>query len=227
MKKKTIVWISIIIVAIVIIAVLFYTPALAVKERFQTQEDNLVKDLNTLVTVFNDALCPAYKVLLDDKKRESDLATATAEIEQDAGGTLFPCPPPADPVQLSSTIAADTERSVNFFLKQLTDMYDTVQKELNSCTPPSEGFEDQDICPPPLGQAKSPPPKPKKKTCKDLYDLSPEEGLEILKARHEALSHLTKKPQMAESLAKIQTLTQQILDIKKKAEAGELKPNCP
>jgi hypothetical protein len=161
-------------------------------------------------------------------------AAAHADLEKDAGGSLFPCPPPADPVQLPATIAKQVERSIAFFEKRLKEMKDELLQQMNQCGAPKaevevEGFATQEVCSPPLGQPTSPPPPPKSNpsSCLDVHDLKPEQRSQILKARLETLSALARKPGVADSLAKIQETTKELLDIKKKAEAGELKPNCP
>lgn len=233
MKRKILIWSAAILTLLFIVTVTF-----AVKEPFEDKEDKATTEINTVITLFNDALCPAYKIMLEDamvEKQGTDAEKKDAahrDIEKEAGGALFPCPPPADPVQLPATIAKQVERSIVFFGKRLQEMKDNLLNQMNQCGAPSsevEGFAPQQVCAPPLGLTKSPPPPPKSSTssCLDVYSLTPDQRSNILKARLETLSTLARKPGMAASLAKIQATTQELLSTKKQAEAGELRPNCP
>jgi hypothetical protein len=231
MKKKTLLWILFFFILLLILTV-----SLSVKESFENLDDEITKEINSVITLFNDSFCPAYNVLLEDKMIEMDgteeqkMIAAHAQLEKDAGGALFPCPPPADPVQLPATIAKQVERSIQFFEKRLEEMKTNLLEQMNQCgSSPAEveGFATPNVCAPPLGKTRSPPPPPKPSTCLDVSDLSPDQRSAILKARLETLSTLARKPGVADSLANIQAITQELLDTKKKAEAGELRPNCP
>lgn len=231
MKKKTLYW-----VLFIFIVLLLVTTTFAIQEAFENPDDESVKEINSVITLFNDSFCPAYKVMLEDKMTEMEgtdeekRSVAHEQLEKEAEGALFPCPPPADPVQLPATIAKQVERSIQFFEKRLQEMKSKLLEQMNQCGSPTaevEGFAALNVCAAPLGKTRSPPKPPKQASCLDVHDLTPDQRSEILKARLETLSALARKQGVADSLAKIQAITQELLDTKKKAEAGELRPNCP
>jgi hypothetical protein len=221
---------------VIFLSALLLGIVLIVREPFATEEDDLRKEINTVITIFNDTLCPVNKIIIDDYKNETEgsesekLAAATEKLKTEAGGTVFPCPPPDNPIQLPADIDKQIQRSLDFFSKKLKNMKDSLQQILGSCDSKVsiEAFEPTvNVCPPPLGQSKSPPPPPAKSDCIPVSAISAESVIPILKARAQALSNLIKDPKVAETVAVIQADTAELLTLKKRAESGELRPSCP
>jgi hypothetical protein len=222
---------------IIFLSALLLSIFLIIREPFATEEDDLRKEINTVITIFNDTICPANKIVIDDYKVELEgsesekLTAATEKLKMEAGGTVFPCPPPDNPLQLPADIDKQIQRSLDFFSKRLKTMKDTLQQTLGSCNSKvsiPEGFEDTvNICPPPLGKSQSPPPQATKQDCISVHEISAESVIPILKARAQVLSNLIKDQKVAETVASIQADTAELLTLKKRAESGELRPSCP
>jgi hypothetical protein len=219
---------KILIAIVIFLSALALSVALIVREPFATEEELLRKEINTVITIFNDALCPVNKIIIDDYKTElGTLEAATEKLKNEVGGTVFPCPPPDNPIQLPADIDKQIQRTLDFFSKKVKSMNESLLKTLNSCGS-IEGFEaTKNVCPPPLGQSKSPPPPLSKQDCIDISEISAESVIPILKARLQVLSNLIKDKKIAETIASLQSDTAELLTAKKKAESGELRPNCP
>lgn len=221
---------------VIFLSALLLAIVLVIREPFATEEDDLRKEINTVITIFNDTLCPANKIVLDDYKIEVEgsesekLTAATEKLKTEAGGTVFSCPPPDNPLQLPADIDKQIQRSLDFFSKKLKSMKESLQQTLGSCDKKVsiEGFESAvNVCPPPLGKSSSPPPSPPKPDCIPVSEISAESVIPILKARAEVLSNLIKDNQVAETVAAIQADTTELLTLKKRAESGDLRPSCP
>lgn len=238
MKWKII--LGLVLVFIILIAL---TGTLVVIEPFETQDDQYTKEINTTITLMSDTICPVYKLMVDDMKNDKMYAAdesgnsrqirteeqakqaVVVDLEKEAGGSLFVCPPPEDPIQLPADIDVRTERTLRFFLKKIESIKKFLLESMNKC---GEGFED--ICMPPPGETKSPPPPTPPKQpqgCTDVSAVTPAVKSSILEARNRALQNLLKKEGLADLIAKVKADGQDLLETKRKAEAGELKPNCP
>jgi hypothetical protein len=213
---------------------LFSAYFLVTTEGFEDQQSPLETQLNEAMTFFSEVLCPTHKVIVDDAmagKEGSDAEkriSAEFEIQKTAGGPLFSCPPPNDPVQIPADIATRIQRTLNFFSKRLEELKKIITESLNQC-PGTEGFINQEACPPPPGQATTPPdPKALQPAgCKPVQAIDDTTRQDILKARYTAVSALVNDPKIATSLAKIKADSDELLELKRKAEKGELMPNCP
>lgn len=231
---------------VVFLSILFITSLFIFKEPFTTEEKPIRDQINAIITQFNETLCPAIKVVLDNYKIPSDTTTSQIEeteeektlkaqkqFEKDLGSPLFPCPPPEDPVQLPADIDKRILAALNYFVKELPKMKEKIVGALNNCNPNMEkGFTPinesfQDICPPPIGKTSTPPPRPdQQKGCINIYDAPEETKLVILKARFDALSRLLENPETPALMAKVKFLTQELLETKRRAENMELQPSC-
>jgi hypothetical protein len=232
-----------IILGLVLVFILFIglTGYLVAIEPFETQDDQYTKEINTTITLMNDIVCPVYKILVDDMKNDKmytsdDSGTrqvmneeqakqaVVVDLEKEAGGSLFVCPPPEDPIQLPADIDVRIERTLRFFLKKIESIKKTLLESMNKC---GEGFED--ICMPPPGMSKSPPPQtpPQPQGCTDPSVVTPPVRSAILEARSRALQNLLKKEGLATLIEKVKIDSQELLELRRKAEAGELRPNCP
>jgi hypothetical protein len=211
---------------------LFSAYVLITKEGFEDQQTPIETQLNEAMTFFSEILCPTHKVIVEDAiagKEGSDAEkriSAELEFQKTAGGPLFSCPPPNDPVQIPADIATRIQRTLDFFSRRLQELKKTITESLNQC-PGIEGF--QEACPPPPGQVSSPPdPKALQPAgCKPVQSVDDTTRQEILKARYTSVSALVNDPKVATVLAKIKADSDELLELKRKAEKGELMPNCP
>ena len=222
------------------IVVLFSAYFLFTTEGFEDQQTPIESQLNEAMTFFSEVLCPTHKVIVDDAmagKEGTDAEkrnSAEFEIQKTAGGTLFSCPPPNDPVQIPADIASRIQRTLDFFSKKLTQMKEAITISLNQCGTPStssisieEPF--QSVCPPPPGKSAT-PPDPNSlhpANCISVYTVDTKTREDILKARYTSVSALVNDPKVATVLAKIKADSDELLELKRKAEKGELTPNCP
>jgi hypothetical protein len=225
--KRKLLYITLLFIAFMLITTIF-----VIREPFENQEEDPAADLQQIMTFFSETLCPVYKVIVDDIKTqkegsESEKNTAAdLEIQKGAGGTVFPCPPPADPIQISADMDLKIQRTVFFFEKRLVEMKTQITSAMGTC----QGFEDMAtrVCAPPLGQSKSPPPPPAtEKDCKPVHALTEQDRLPILKARYDMLTRVAQDKTVLEGLAKVKALSTELLELKRKAEAGELSSSCP
>ena len=265
MKNKKFIFLT-----VVFLVILFITSYFIITEPFATQEDTIKEQVKAIMTQFDDVLCPAIKVVLDDYKvppdttsqtppaeetEEGKLTRARVAFEKDLGGPSFPCPPPDDPIQIPADINKRILRSLKFFEKKLPEMKEKIVSAMNNCNPiKTEGFQNEgppigrtylypiseprfstpgpspelmDICPPPEGKTSTPPPPPdKRNTCINPYDMPDEYKPRIIKARLEALSQVMQNPDIPPLMAKVKSLTQELLEIRKRAENLELAPSC-
>ena len=225
--KRKLLYITLLFIALFLVASI-----VIIKEPFENQEQDPAADLQQVMTFFSENLCPVYKVIVDDLKTQAEGSeaekntAADLEIQKGAGGTVFPCPPPADPVQIPADIDLKIQRTVFFFEKRLVAMKEQLTSALGTC----QGFEDMAtrVCAPPLGQTRSPPPpQPSEKDCKPVHTLAPEDRLAVIKARHATLTAIAEQKPILASLAKIKADSTELLELKRKAESGELSSSCP
>lgn len=225
---------------------LFSAYFLVTTEGFEDQQTPLETQLNEAMTFFSEVLCPTHKILLEDAmtgKEGSDAEkriSAELEIQKTAGGPIFSCPPPNDPVQIPADIATRIQRTLDFFSRRLQELKKNITVSLNQCPgategfmgvqhPQTEGFANLEACPPPPGQTSTPPdPKTLQSPgCKPIQTVDTATRQEILKARYNAVSTLVNDSKVATALAKIKADSDELLELKRKAEKGELMPNCP
>jgi hypothetical protein len=219
MVKKKLIYLFLIIIIIFFLA--FY---LNIREPFVVEEQSTIKQINTIITLFNDDLCPITKIIVDDLKaeKEGNESAAKAQLEEDAEGPLFPCPPPIDPLQLPADIDKQIERSLVFFEKKLKEMKKKVEEALTTC-PSAEGFQDSsDLTQTPTCCISAQTPLGVKNIV-----LTEDDKKRILEQRLQVLSNLMKQQKIVELFAKVKVDAEELRLAKEKAEAGELKPNCP
>ncbi len=197
---------------------------LNIKEPFVVQEQSIITQINTIITMFNDELCPITKILIDDLKieKEGNESAARAQLEEEAQGPLFSCPPPTDPLQLPADIDKRIERTLQFFEKKLREMKKKVEDALTTC-PSAEGFQDSpDLTQTPTCCVSAQTPLGVKSIV-----LTEEDKKRILEQRLQILSNLMQQQKIVELFAKVKADADELRRVKQKAEAGELKPNCP
>jgi hypothetical protein len=214
---------------------LFSAYFLITQEGFEDQQTPLETQLNEAMTFFSEVLCPTHTILLEDAmtgKEGSNTEkriSAELEIQKTAGGPIFSCPPPNNPVQIPADIATRIQRTLDFFSKRLQELKKNITVSLNQCPRITDGFTNLEVCPPPPGQTTTPPDLKSLNPagCKQIRQLDITTRQEILKARYNAVSTLVNDPKIATELAQIKADSDELLELKRKAEKGELMPNCP
>ena len=223
---------------------LFSAYFLYTTEGFEDQQTPQEAQLNEAMTFFSEVLCPTHKAILEDAmagKEGSDTEkriSAEIELQTSAGGPLFSCPPPNDPVQIPADISARIQRTLDFFSKRLQTMKTNITAAMNQCGSTQEGFlamqdpiteKFQSVCPPPPGKTTT-PPDPKSLNppgCLSVQTIDEPTRQSIVRARYTTLSPLVNDSKIAAKLAKIKADSDELLELKRKAEKGELVPNCP
>jgi hypothetical protein len=213
-----------------------------VTEGFQTQEDPRATFLNATITTTSEVFCPIYKLIVENTKDDRMFETTDnpdpslvtrkqirteqeainqiqSELERDAGGPIFQCPPPSDPAQLPADIDEIIRRTTTMYLAKVRKMKSDIVDSLNKC----EGFEDMPAtqCPAgctPVVQASPQPQTP---------PMTPQLRETILQARYDKLAPYFQQEQNTKDLQQLKVEAQELLRIKAQAESGELKPNCP
>ncbi len=221
-----------------------------ITEGFQTQEDPKVTFLNTTITTTSEIFCPIYKLILENTKDDKMFETVDnpdpslvtrkqirteaeaiqqiqSELEKDAGGPIFQCPPPSDPTRLPADIAEVIRRTTAMYLTKVRKMKADILNGLNKC----EGFEDMapSQCPAgcaPVSQTSTTQTSAPSTSAKEP-EMTPEVKQSIVQARYDTLFPYFQQEQTIKDLQQLKVEAQELLQIKAKAENGELKPNCP
>jgi hypothetical protein len=222
------------------------------KEGFTTEDPAATKatEITSFMTTASEVLCPAFKGILDDKMTSyqegspaEKLEKAMLEAVKEAGGTLFPCPPPDDPLAVPADIEGRTNRMLTYVQTQLNTGLTKIKESLDckGAAKVSEGFWStvldhlapfEDICTPQQLSdkqevAKDEAAKAAVQACIAPQDVSPELRLQLLNQRSEALSRVMANPKTAILLADIKTAYQELQSLKNRAQSGMIQSSCP
>jgi hypothetical protein len=219
-----------------------------VSEPFQDQSDVYTQEINTYMTTAGDILCPVYRILQEDLARDKQGSeqekknAAELDMVKAAGGTLFPCPAPAEALGVPADIDQRIQRSIDYFLKGMKSIQDSLQASLD-CPPAAqakEGFEAsfnyyenfQDICSPADLEARKKQQaeeaaKAAAKACIAPQDISPEQKQKLLKMRVDALSRIMTRKETATRLALTKQNFEELQSLQRRIQNGELISNCP
>jgi hypothetical protein len=221
-------------------------------EGFQTQDDPKLTFLNTTITTTSEIFCPIYNLIVKNTKDDRMFETVDnpdpslvtrkqirteaeaiqqlqSELEKDAGGPIFQCPPPSDSTRLPADIDEIIRRTTAMYLRKVRAMKAEILEGLNKC----EGFEDMapTQCPAgcaPVSQAPTPQTgNSQAATASKEPEMTPQVKQSILDARYTKLFPYFQQEQNIKDLQQLKVEAQELLQIKAKAENGELKPNCP
>ncbi len=243
-KYKTIVWI---VLGILVLHLLYsFTSAPRTTEPFETIDDVYSEQITTFMTATSDILCPTYDFILEEMAKEKQgsedekKAAALKDMTKAAGGALFPCPPPTDPLAVPPNIDSRIQTTIKYFQTEIQSLIKKVQDSLDC---PAEGFTAanssdnyyehfQDICSADQLAFKKQTVEEAAaasaaKECVAPQDVTPVQRMEILKRRADALARLLTQKEVAQQLAKIKQGTEEAKSLKKRALSGELVPNCP
>ena len=212
-------------------------------EPFRALDDVYTEQITSFMTAASDILCPTYQFIQEEKAREKTGSeeekrlAATKDMIQTAGGALFPCPPPDDPLAVPADIDIRIQRTIQYFQSEIQSLLKNVQASLDC---PTEGFQNshnyyehfQDICSADQLALKKQTveqvaAEAAAQTCMAPQDLTLEQRIEVLKRRADVLTRLLTEKEVATQLAKIKQGAEEVKSLKKRALAGELVPNCP
>jgi len=152
-------------------------------------------------------------------------------LEFNAGGSLFPCPPPSDPVNVPANINARIQRTVKFLFLRIKRASDKVQDAMN-CKKKSkseqkkdkekEAKEDQNV----RQQLVYDDSGGSKNADQYTQPISKEDRAIILKLRANTLTQSMKNPGILNQIAAVKNMSDSLLATKKAAEENKIKPTC-
>lgn len=239
------------IIYIVICLTLLYIGTLFfVKEAFEdTPQQEMPDDqeITAFMTTASEYICPTYDTVMEEVMKEfngSDddrRVLANQRLTKEAQGTLFPCPPPADPIAVPADIDERIKRTLRYFNEQIIIIKKKVESSLGC--PTKTGFQNYsepfaaaaastDIC-------REEDMKLREKhladeasisaanKCVAVRDLELKQRIEILAARKKALIRVMTDKQIIKSLAKLKGDTQELIEFKKSLLEGKVMSNCP
>lgn len=241
-----------ILIGCLLLALLIGLAILASRTEGFTNEDPSAARANEItgfMTTASEVLCPAFKGILDDKMNflegtpSEKLEKAMVETVKEAGGTLFPCPPPDNPLAVPSDIEDRTNRMMTYVQTQLNKGLTTIKESLDckGVAKTTEGFWSsvldhlapfEDICTSQQlserqADAKEQAAKAAAQSCVAPQDVSPELKTQLLNQRADAIQRVMAKPETAILLAQIKTAYQELVSLKNRAQSGMIQSSCP
>lgn len=208
-------------------------------ERFESSGSTEEDTINGYITTISESVCPALLFMLNDAvsqmrikgTEEEKHKKGTEALEIDAGGPLFPCPPPSDPVNVPANINVRIQRTVRYLYRRLKRAGEKVQGAMN-CKRKSESQlddekqkeekEDQDARQEPVyddsGSLQN----------ADQYKqpISNQDRTAILKLRVNTLTQSMKNPGVVNQLVAVKTMTDGLMAMKKAAQENKIRPTC-
>lgn len=220
-------------------------------EGFTTEDPAATKanEITAFMTTASEVLCPAFKGILDDKMTTYEgsdaekLEKAMKEAVKEAGGTLFPCPPPDNPLAVPTDIEDRTNRMLTYVQTQLNTGLTKIKESLDckGAAKTTEGFWStvldhlapfEDICTSQQlsekqADAKEKAAKAAIQSCIAPQDVSPEMQTRMLNQRADAIARVMAKPETAILLADIKQAYQELQSLKNRAQSGMIQSSCP
>lgn len=239
------------ILVVLIVLVIFAST----KEGFANEDPAAVKanEITTFMTTASEVLCPSLKGILEDKQRDYEgsdaekLSKAMIATVKEAGGTLFPCPPPDNPLAVPADIEDRLNRTLPYIQKQLNTALSSIKESLDCkgavkttegfwstvldyLAPVNEGY--QDICTAQQlsekqADAKEQAAKAAAQSCVAPQDVSPQFALQLLNQRADALNRVMGKEETAILMAQIDTAYKELQSLKNRAQSGMIQSSCP
>jgi hypothetical protein len=155
-------------------------------------------------------------------------AEAIHSIKSDTQGLLFPCPPPAEPMDIPNNVDAYIVNTSIIFILFAAETKKKIEDSLSkACT--NQGFVDSGKQPiqqtPPKPQ--TPPEEdecaPKKKKIVNDDPTLQIQRIQVLQIKLDAL----KKGLSSKEYLMLLDKFKELMELKSKAESGQLAPNCP
>jgi hypothetical protein len=215
-----------------------------VYERFEVAET--AKDEETIhkfMTLLDESYCPAIHHMQEELihrfgiKGSEDEKTKNVNklLGLEAGGPIFPCPAPTDPVDIPADIADRIVRTSPYLYKKVDKALRKTKDALN-CKKPSkddeDGFDDISNAPAtsdqepinqePINQEPINQENPSSKQSK----LSKEDREHIIQSRAAALTAVLSNPNIINQVVLVQSMSNELLTIKKLAEENKIRPTC-
>jgi len=208
-------------------------------ERFESTKSSEEDTINGYITTASEAVCPALLFMLNDAVSQMKIKGSEEEkhkkgmeiLEFDAGGPLFPCPPPSDPAYVPANINARIQRTVGYLYRRLKRAGEKVQGAMN-CKKKSESQlddekqkeekEDQEGREQPVyddsGSSKN----------ADQYNqpLSKEDRAAILKLRAASLEASMGNQDTVSLVLAVKNMTAGLMAMKKAAQENKIRPTC-
>jgi hypothetical protein len=201
-------------------------------EGFEAQKIQEEIELDAYLKRANDVLCPTYERFLTETSASLNLANPKAPVSEEmkkqaaamlveqAGGPLFPCPAPEDPLATPADIGERTSRSIVYFDTTLKKLVSQIDSSLSNC--PKEAF--QNICS--KDQIKDRALYAAAAQCTLPTEISLQDKITILKTRKDAIARVLDAPTTPPLLESIQKNMSRLETFKKKAIDGTLTMNC-
>jgi hypothetical protein len=240
LSYKFYIGLCVILLILVFIEYFFYTSY----EYFLNDSTNEEKQLNAYMTTLSEILCPATLHIMEESTSKYNLQGTTAEKEKkalellalDAGGPVFSCPVPNDPVNIPVNINIRITNSVGYLYKKINRAINKIQKALRceKDDDTDEGFEDADPTDSTdptknQGDVVSVKESVAKESVKESTvppQTIKEDRMSILKNRLAILDGIMKNGDALLLLGKIRNMTAELFAIKKAAEENKIQPTC-
>lgn len=233
---------------LILIPIYYFIRIYIIKEAFTNKLTEDAEVITTSMTQLSELICPSYEGVIESILEEKKVSEpgkdervqreeAAREIVKGAGGAIFPCPPPDDPLAVPVDIQNRVERTAKYLLEKTNSIINQLTSALNC---PSEGVQAtlpqqiagfQDICTEQESALKEDilreeALKEAAKKCKRPEDVSEEDRRMILQMRKDALNTVMNNKEVLDIIAEVKINTDQIRDIKARAQSGELTGLC-
>jgi hypothetical protein len=188
-------------------------------------------DIHAYMTVLSDALCPVILHMKEETTARNGLQGTESEKQKramdilayQAGGSLFECPIPSDPVNIPINVPEQVVRSIKYLYIKVDKALIKTKKALNckklSKEEKEEGFFAPTSAPAPE-QVDEQSQQPQKPT------LSPEDRAKSIHTRAIILGQLMSNQDITNQLVLIQSKANELLTLKKLAEENKIRPTC-
>ena len=101
-----------VVLYILLMIPILFLSFLKLYERFETMETSEEKDIRNFMTLLSESLCPTILTVLEDEIRTNSIQGTNEEkqklayeiLTKQAGGPLFACPVPNDPLGIPANI---------------------------------------------------------------------------------------------------------------------------
>jgi hypothetical protein len=241
---------QILIGTLILIGIVLLIVFASLKEGFQadTPEAAKAEEITVFMTTASEVLCPPLKGIVEDKQRDYEgsdaekLEKALAATAKEAGGTIFPCPPPDNPLAVPADIEDRLNRTLPYVQTQLNNALSNIKESLDcKGAAVTQGFWSttldhlepfQDVCTTEQltekqAVAKEEAAKASARSCVAPQDVTPQLGLQILNQRADALARVMGKESTPILMAQIDTAYKELQSLKNRAQSGMIQSSCP
>jgi hypothetical protein len=234
---------------ILLLGILWLVNFASLKEGFQADTPSRAKaeEITAFMTIASEALCPSLKGIVEDKQIDYEgspsekLEKALVATTKEAGGALFPCPPPDNPLAVPADIEDRLKRTMTYVQTQLNSALSNIKASLDCKGVVTEGFWSttldhlepfQDVCTTQQltekqAVAKEEAAKAAAKSCVAPQDVSPQLGLQILNQRADSLARVMGDSKTPILMAQIDTGYKELQSLKNRAQSGMIQSSCP